>query len=115
MKKALNLAANLLLLVLGAESIGALIANTFSISVPSQTWLWLALLCVLLWIATFFRKGILIGMPLCAAVLWILYKRDPEDLLIEFHDLPSMSTLLTWAISAETERPIPMRIRHPGI
>ena len=28
MKKALNLAANLLLLVLGAESIGALIANT---------------------------------------------------------------------------------------
>ena len=87
MKKALNLAANLLLLVLGTESIGALIADTFLLSVPSQTWLWLALLCVLLWIASFFRRGILVGMPLCAAVLWFLYHRDPEDLLIEFHDL----------------------------
>ena len=87
MKRALNLAANLLLLLLGVESIGALIADTFSIEVPSETWLWLALLCVLLWIASSFHRGILIGMPLCAAVLWILYRRDSEDLLIEFHDL----------------------------
>ncbi len=87
MKKALNLAANLLLLLLGAESIGILIAGTFSVTVPSETWLWLALLCVLLWVASSFRRGILIGMPLCAAVLWFLYRNDEEDLLIEFHDL----------------------------
>ena len=37
MKKALNLTANLLLLLLGAESIGILIAGTFSVSVPSRT------------------------------------------------------------------------------
>ena len=87
MKKTLNLAANLLLLLLGTESIGALIADTFSIAVPDETWLWLALLCVLLWIATFFRRGILIGMPLCALVLWFLYRNDSEDLLLEFQDL----------------------------
>ena len=87
MKKALNLTANLLLLLLGAESIGILIAGTFSVSVPSRTWFWLALLCVLLWAASSFRRGILIGMPLCAAVLWYLYRSDEEDLLIEFHDL----------------------------
>ena len=85
--KVLNLASNLLLLLLGAESIAALIVETFSISVPTRFWIWLGVLCLLLWVASSFRRGILIGMPLCAAVLWYLYRIDEEDLLIEFHDL----------------------------
>ena len=87
MNRVLNHFSNLLLLLLGTESIGLLIAETFSISVPPLTWAWLAVLCVLLWVASSFRRGILIGMPLCAAVLWYLYKIDEEDLLIEFQDL----------------------------
>ncbi len=87
MNKALNLLSHLVLLLLGVLSIGALMVETFSVSVPRETWLWIVLLCTLLWLASVFRRGILVGMPLSALVLWYLYKADEEDLLLELNDL----------------------------
>ena len=83
----LNRASNLILLLVGLESLCVLIKESFSLLIPSDTYIWLALLCLLLWIASGFRWGILIGMPLSAAVLYYLYHYRTEDLLVELKDL----------------------------
>ena len=83
----LNRLANLLLLLLGLESLCALINESFSLSLPSETSIWLALLCLLLWTAFSFRLGALIGMPASATVLWYLYRYRSEDLFGELRGL----------------------------
>ncbi|MCR5090276.1 MAG: hypothetical protein K6C08_12295 [Oscillospiraceae bacterium] len=78
---------NLFLLLLGMESLCALVTESFHLITPVQTYLWLALLCFLLWIASHFRYGILVGLPLSALTLYLLYREYSKDLLAEFQDL----------------------------
>ncbi len=78
---------NLFLLLLGMESLCALLTESFHLIVPVQAYLWLALLCLFLWIAANFRYGILIGFPLSALTLLLLYREYSQDLMKEFQDL----------------------------
>ena len=87
MNEHVNRATSLGLLLLGTSSICALIITTFSLQASPQIYWWLALLCVLIWIAVVFRKGFLIGMPLSAAVLFFLYRCRSDDLGAELQDL----------------------------
>ncbi len=83
----LNRGSNLFLLLIGMESLAALLQESFSLFLPQETWLWLGLLCLLLWIAASFRHGALIGMPLCALLLYYLYRTATADPLLELRDL----------------------------
>ena len=87
MNSHLNRAANLVVLELSVLSLCFLIRDSFSLILPDETFLWLALLCLLLWIATVFRYGVLFGMPLSAVVLWYLYQERSLDLLTELRDM----------------------------
>ena len=87
MNRHLNRGANLFLLILGMESIGALIGESFFLRLPDETWLWLGLLCLLLWISTSFRFGLLFGMPGSAAVFYYLYQHHTVDLEAQLKDV----------------------------
>ena len=87
MNRHLNRFANLFVLLLCMLSLCALARDSFSLLLPDETFLWLALLCLLLWLATTFRRGVLIGLPLSALVLWYLYQERSFDLLTEMKDM----------------------------
>ena len=87
MNRHLNRFANLVILELSMLSLCALIRDSFALVLPSEAFLWLALLCLLLWIAESFRFGALIGLPFSAAVLWYLYQNRSVDVIAEAQDL----------------------------
>ncbi len=87
MNRQLNRLSNLFLLIMGLESLCTLFKESFSLLLPAETYFWLAVLCFFLWIASGFKRGILIGMPLSAAVLFYLYRNHTADLLAEFQDI----------------------------
>ena len=87
MNRHLNRFANLVILELSMLSLCALIRDSFALVLPSEAFLWLGLLCGLLWIAESFRYGALIGLPFSAAVLWYLYQNRSVDLIAEAQDL----------------------------
>ena len=80
MNRLLNRLTNLVLLVLGIFSLVSLMVDSFGCRVAPSFWIWLLLACVLLWYAGTFKRGIWIGMPLCALLLYGAYRffgRDP--------------------------------------
>ena len=87
MNEHVNRVTSLGLLVLCMISLCALLISTFSLLAPKQIYGWLVLLCILFWISVVFHRGYLIGMPLSAAVLFILYRFFSEDLGSELQDL----------------------------
>ena len=87
MNRHLNRFANLVILELSMLSLCALVRDSFALVLPPEAFLWLALLCGLLWIAESFRFGALIGLPFSAAVLWYLYQNRSVDLIAEAQDL----------------------------
>ena len=87
MNGVLNRAANLVLLEMCMLSLCVLVRDSFSLILPAETFLWLALLCFLLWTAMNFNRGFLIGMPLSAAVLWYVYTNRSIDLMAEVRGL----------------------------
>ena len=87
MNRHLNRFANLVILELSMLSLCALIRDSFALVLPPEAFFWLALLCLLLWIAESFRFGALIGLPFSAAVLWYLYQNRSVDLVQEAQDL----------------------------
>ena len=87
MNRHLNRFANLVILELSMLSLCALVRDSFALVLPSEAFLWLGLLCGLLWIAESFRYGALIGLPFSAAVLWYLYQNRSVDLIAEAQDL----------------------------
>ena len=87
MNRHLNRFANLLILELSMLSLCALLRDSFSLLLPPEAFLWLGLLCLLLWIAESYRYGALIGLPFSAAVLWYLYQNRSVDLIAEAQDL----------------------------
>ena len=87
MNRHLNRFANLVILELSMLSLCAMVRDSFALALNPETFLWLALLCLLLWIAESFRYGALIGLPFSAAVLWYLYQNRSVDLIQEAQDL----------------------------
>ena len=87
MNRHLNRFANLVVLELSMLSLCALVRDSFALVLPSETFLWLGLLCLLLWIAESYRFGALIGLPFSAAALWYLYQNRSIDLITEAQDL----------------------------
>ena len=87
MNSILNRAANLVLLEMSMLSLCVLVRDSFSLVLPAETFLWLALLCLLLWVAMTFNRGFFIGMPLSAAVLWYVYTSRSADLMAEVRGL----------------------------
>ena len=87
MNRHLNRFANLVILELSMLSLLALLRDSFALLLPSEAFLWLGALCLLLWIAESFRYGALIGLPFSAAVLWYLYQNRSVDLIAEAQDL----------------------------
>ena len=69
----LNKAGNLLLLLMGMESLCLLICDTFGLSFSIQSGLSLALMCIFLWLTTCFKRGFLFGLPLLFVVLYLTY------------------------------------------
>lgn len=70
MNRFLNKSANLLLLALYTLSITGLVAGSFGYTVHGSLYLWLAGLCVSVWISAHFRRGLLLGLPLSALLLY---------------------------------------------
>ncbi|MCR5136766.1 MAG: transglutaminase-like domain-containing protein [Oscillospiraceae bacterium] len=87
MNRTLNRVGSLLLLLTASESLLALFRSSFSLVFPDSVFLWLGLLCCLLWAAASFRFGFFIGVPLSAAVLWYLYRYYTTDLVSELRDI----------------------------
>ena len=87
MNQLINRFVNLLLLLLGIESLCKLLEESFSLQLPPATYIWLALLCLLLWFASGFRYGLFLGMPASAAVLYYLYHTYSFDLLSELREV----------------------------
>ena len=77
----LNRTGNLLLLLVGMESLFLLFCDSFKLSFSFQACLWLAVLCLLLWIAVSFRYGPVFALPLCALVLFFLFRQNDLSLI----------------------------------
>ena len=89
MTRILNRLTNLVLLELGILSMLSLMADSFGCRVGTSFWIWMGLACVLLWIAGSFRKGILVGMPLSAVLLYAAYRfygAKPWEEALDFID-----------------------------
>ncbi len=83
----LNRLVNLILLVLGIFSMMSLMIDSFGCRVTASFWVFLLLACILLWIAGSFRKGLWVGMPLSAVLLFIAYRFYGKSLWPETRDL----------------------------
>lgn len=87
MNKFLNRISNLLLLVLCILSIIYLIAQSFGCSIDESMPVWIVLLCITAWISASFRRGLFLGLPLSAALLYLAYDMYASDLSTELSDL----------------------------
>ena len=89
MRKALNRASVLLLLLLGVYPQVYLVSETLRCTAEPRLALWLLALCLWLWIAACFRKGIYLGMPLSALTLYAAYRSlggNPAAQLVDLFD-----------------------------
>lgn len=87
MNKAVNRLANLLLLVLGVFSQIYLFLDTIELPGGDSLPFWLLGICLFLWIAAGFRRGLFIGMPLSAALLYAAYRFYASKPTEEFNEL----------------------------
>lgn len=83
----LNRSGNLLLLLLGIESVCLLFCDSFDLPFNRSLGLWLAVISLLLWIASCFRRGILIGFPLSAVAILFLIRQSGISLTTAFRSL----------------------------
>ena len=74
----LNRFGNLLLLLVGMESVCLLFSESFGLDFPMQAGIALALICVFLWVSFHFQRGIFIGLPVCLLVLFLFYRTRTE-------------------------------------
>ena len=65
----------------------AIMADSFSCRLEPSLWVWLGICCVLLWIAGSFRKGVWIGIPLSALLLFLSYRFYRGNPLTQLQDL----------------------------
>ena len=83
----LNRLSNLFLLCLCSCCQLLIIRDSFGCQTAPSMWLWLLLLCALLWISTSFHRGIWIGMPLSAFLLLLVFRSYDANPGLELRDL----------------------------
>lgn len=87
MKRSLNRLSVLLLMLLGVLPQITLLAESLELKAAPLLWLWILGAAVGLWICTCFRRGILLGMPLSAALLYAAFRFFETEPLAELDDL----------------------------
>ena len=83
----MNRLSNLLLLCLCSCCQLTILRDSFGCHTEPKIWLWLLLLCALLWVSASFRRGIWIGMPLSAIVLLLAFRSCDANPGLELRDL----------------------------
>ena len=86
MKKAWNRLSVLALMLLGVLPQLAIAAESLELGVRPRLWLWIGGLALCLWICACFRRGILVGMPAAAALLYAAYRVMDANPLTELDD-----------------------------
>ena len=87
MSKSLNRLSNLFLLCLGSACQLEIIRSSFSCTVERSFWVFLLISCVFLWICSAYRRGIWVGMPLSAALLYLAARYYHSSPSLELQDL----------------------------
>lgn len=87
MNKAMNRAFALILLLLFVFSQSCLFAESFKISTAPAAALWIAALCVSVWLAGVFRHGIFFSLPLSVGLLYGAYRFYLPDVSEELVDV----------------------------
>ena len=87
MNRRLNRASNLLLLFLGVFPQIYLLSESLDCTVDRSLPFWLAALCVFVWIAATYHRGLLIGMPLSALALYFAYLHYDANPSLQLVDL----------------------------
>ena len=76
----MNHAANLMLLLIGMESLCSLICTSFGLPFTRLEGLLLVAVCILMWISASFRFGPLLGVPMCALLLFFYFRQNGQSL-----------------------------------
>ena len=87
MKKHLNRAVNLALLMLFSFSLMTLVVRCLGCTVQPAFYLWVALLCISTWLTTCTRNGMWVGLPLSALLLFGASRFFPSDLSQQLNDV----------------------------
>ena len=87
MRRALNYAAVLLLMLLGVCPQIALVCESFGCAVGPTFWLWFLAVAFCLWFSACIEWGLLLGMPVSAGLLYAAYRRFSGDAINELRDL----------------------------
>ncbi len=86
-KRAVNRLSVLFLMLLGVLPQIALLVESADCGVRPRLWLWLVGAALCLWISACFRRGLLLGMPASAALLYAAYRTFDAVPLTELDDL----------------------------
>ena len=87
MKLKLNRIVNLLLLLMAVLSTLSLLTESIGSTARGNVAAWTAAVCLCVWVAASFRRGILLGMPAAGLLLYAAYRRFGEDLAGQLGDL----------------------------
>lgn len=86
MKGFINRFSNLLLLLLYILPQTCLIIDSFGFTADSRLYLWIAALCLSVWVAAGFRHGIFLSLPVSALILYRAYRQCAVNLTAELTD-----------------------------
>lgn len=113
--RVLNRCGSLALLLLGILPLSALLVQTFSLSVSPLMPLWLGLLCLCLWLASFGKKPFLVFTVLSAALVALCVWRSSVDLMAEGTDLIGrIRFVYLQYLVGSTDRPPAAELGHTG-
>ncbi len=87
MNRLLNRSSTLLLLLLYIFSFSFFFTDCFGLTFSGSAPLWLGALCLSVWISADFRRGLFLGLPLSALILYAAYRLYGEDLAAQLMDL----------------------------
>ena len=85
--KLLNRVSILFLLLLGVLPQLSLLCTTLELGVHPRLWLWIAGAALCLWVCACFRRGLLLGMPAAALLLYEAYRFFDANPVTEMDDL----------------------------
>lgn len=87
LNKAVNRASVLFLLLLGVLPQLSLLCSALAFDVHPRLWLWILAAALCLWISACFRRGLLVGMPAAALLLYRAYLFFDPNPITELDDL----------------------------
>ena len=87
MNRHINRSASLFLLLLHVLPLMYLISDSFGCRLEAAFPLWMAGLCLTMWLSVSFRHGVFIGLPFSALLLYAAYRHYGQSLVPELTDL----------------------------